>query len=83
MLLSSAIPTILWGAAPEWAHIESSVNLDANGNPDPYFASIDLLTAQHPHDSTGDSPERKAASHSEAWGSAATASTCETTLEEH
>jgi hypothetical protein len=29
------------------AHIESSVNLDANGNPDPYFVSIDLLTAQH------------------------------------
>jgi DMSO/TMAO reductase YedYZ molybdopterin-dependent catalytic subunit len=32
----------------KWAYIESSVNLDANGNPDPYFVSIDLLTAQHP-----------------------------------
>ena len=32
----------------KWAHIESSVNLDVNGNPDPYFVSIDLLTAQHP-----------------------------------
>jgi len=32
----------------KWACIESSVNLDANGNPDPYFVSIDLLTAQHP-----------------------------------
>ncbi|MBV8553821.1 MAG: molybdopterin-dependent oxidoreductase [Acidobacteriaceae bacterium] len=32
----------------KWAHIESSVNLDANGNPDPYFVSIDLLTARHP-----------------------------------
>ena len=32
----------------KWAHIESSVNLDADGNPDPYFASIDVLTAQHP-----------------------------------
>ena len=32
----------------KWAHIESSVNLDANGNPDPYFVSLDLLTAQHP-----------------------------------
>jgi DMSO/TMAO reductase YedYZ molybdopterin-dependent catalytic subunit len=32
----------------KWAHIESFVNLDANGNPDPYFVSIDLLTAQHP-----------------------------------
>jgi DMSO/TMAO reductase YedYZ molybdopterin-dependent catalytic subunit len=32
----------------KWASIESSVNLDANGNPDPYFVSIDLLTAQNP-----------------------------------
>lgn len=32
----------------KWAHIESSVNLDADGNPDPYFVSIDMLTAQHP-----------------------------------
>jgi DMSO/TMAO reductase YedYZ molybdopterin-dependent catalytic subunit len=32
----------------KWAHIESFVNLDANGNPDPYFVSIDLTTAQHP-----------------------------------
>jgi DMSO/TMAO reductase YedYZ molybdopterin-dependent catalytic subunit len=32
----------------KWAYIESAVNLDANGNPDPYFVSIDLLTAQHP-----------------------------------
>jgi DMSO/TMAO reductase YedYZ molybdopterin-dependent catalytic subunit len=32
----------------KWAHIESSVNLDANGYPDPYYVSIDLLTAQHP-----------------------------------
>jgi DMSO/TMAO reductase YedYZ molybdopterin-dependent catalytic subunit len=32
----------------KWALLESSVNLDANGNPDPYFVSIDLLTAQHP-----------------------------------
>ena len=32
----------------KWAHIESSVNLDADGNPDPYFVSIDLSTAQHP-----------------------------------
>jgi DMSO/TMAO reductase YedYZ molybdopterin-dependent catalytic subunit len=36
--------------APEakWAHLEPSVNLDPNGNPDPYFVSIDLVTAQHP-----------------------------------
>jgi DMSO/TMAO reductase YedYZ molybdopterin-dependent catalytic subunit len=32
----------------KWALLESSVNLDANGDPDPYFVSIDLLTAQHP-----------------------------------
>lgn len=32
----------------KWAFIESSVNLDPNGNPDPYYVSIDLLTAQHP-----------------------------------
>ena len=32
----------------KWAHIESSVNLDADGIPDPYFVSIDLSTAQHP-----------------------------------
>ena len=28
--------------------MESSVNLDASGNPDLYFASIDLATARHP-----------------------------------
>ena len=32
----------------KWARVESSVNLDASGNPDPYFASIDLATAGHP-----------------------------------
>jgi DMSO/TMAO reductase YedYZ molybdopterin-dependent catalytic subunit len=31
-----------------WARVESSVNLDAWGNPDPYFMSIDLATARHP-----------------------------------
>jgi len=31
-----------------WAGVESSVNLDASGNPDPYFMSIDLATARHP-----------------------------------
>jgi len=28
--------------------VESSVNLDASGNPDPYFMSLDLATARHP-----------------------------------
>jgi DMSO/TMAO reductase YedYZ molybdopterin-dependent catalytic subunit len=31
-----------------WARVESSVNLDNSGNPDLYFASIDLATARHP-----------------------------------
>ena len=31
----------------KWAFIESSVNLDPNGNPDPYYVSIDLATARH------------------------------------
>jgi DMSO/TMAO reductase YedYZ molybdopterin-dependent catalytic subunit len=32
----------------KWARVESSVNLDASGNLDPYFVSIDLATARHP-----------------------------------
>ena len=31
----------------KWARLESSVNLDNSGNPDPYFVSIDLATARH------------------------------------
>lgn len=31
-----------------WAKLESSVNLDGSGNPDPYYVSIDLPTARHP-----------------------------------
>jgi DMSO/TMAO reductase YedYZ molybdopterin-dependent catalytic subunit len=31
-----------------WAHMTSSVNLDSDGNSDPYYVSIDLPTAQHP-----------------------------------
>jgi len=31
----------------KWVFIESSVNLDPNGNPDPYYVSLDLLTARH------------------------------------
>ncbi len=30
-----------------WARLESAVNLDSIGNPDPYFVSIDLPTARH------------------------------------
>jgi DMSO/TMAO reductase YedYZ molybdopterin-dependent catalytic subunit len=32
----------------KWARVESSVNLDSSGNPDPYFMSLDLATARHP-----------------------------------
>jgi DMSO/TMAO reductase YedYZ molybdopterin-dependent catalytic subunit len=32
----------------KWARVESSVNLDASGNPDTYFMSLDLATARHP-----------------------------------
>ena len=32
----------------KWARLESSVNLNSSGNPDPYFVSIDLATARHP-----------------------------------
>jgi DMSO/TMAO reductase YedYZ molybdopterin-dependent catalytic subunit len=32
----------------KWAHVESSVNLDNSGNPDPYFVSVDMGTARHP-----------------------------------
>jgi DMSO/TMAO reductase YedYZ molybdopterin-dependent catalytic subunit len=32
----------------KWARVGSSVNLDASGNPDPYFMSLDLATARHP-----------------------------------
>jgi DMSO/TMAO reductase YedYZ molybdopterin-dependent catalytic subunit len=32
----------------KWARVESSVNLDNSGNPNPYFVSIDLATARHP-----------------------------------
>src|SRR6266481_4948751 len=32
----------------KWARVESSVNLDASGNPYPYFMSFDLATAGHP-----------------------------------
>jgi len=29
-----------------WARVDSAVNLDENGNPDPYYASLDLATAR-------------------------------------
>jgi len=35
-------------AGMRWAALESSVNLDGRGHPDPYYVSIDLDTARHP-----------------------------------
>jgi DMSO/TMAO reductase YedYZ molybdopterin-dependent catalytic subunit len=32
----------------KWVRVESSVNLDSSGNPDPYYVSVDLATAYHP-----------------------------------
>jgi DMSO/TMAO reductase YedYZ molybdopterin-dependent catalytic subunit len=32
----------------KWVKVESSVNLDSSGNPDPYYVSLDLPTARHP-----------------------------------
>ena len=32
----------------KWVRVESSVNLDSSGNPDPYYVSLDLATARHP-----------------------------------
>jgi DMSO/TMAO reductase YedYZ molybdopterin-dependent catalytic subunit len=32
----------------KWARLESSVNLDPSGNPDPYYVSLDIPTARHP-----------------------------------
>jgi DMSO/TMAO reductase YedYZ molybdopterin-dependent catalytic subunit len=43
--LLSAYPPM---SQAKWARVESSVNLDASGNPDPYFMSLDLATARHP-----------------------------------
>jgi len=36
--------------APEakWVRMDSAVNLDSDGSPDPYYVSIDMPTAQHP-----------------------------------
>ncbi|MDQ2979636.1 MAG: molybdopterin-dependent oxidoreductase [Acidobacteriota bacterium] len=34
-------------AGSSWAKLESSVNLDGSGKPDPYYVSIDLATARH------------------------------------
>ena len=32
----------------KWARLDSSVNLDSDGNSDPYYGAVDLPTARHP-----------------------------------
>jgi DMSO/TMAO reductase YedYZ molybdopterin-dependent catalytic subunit len=32
----------------KWARLDSSLNLDSDGNPDPYYVSLDLPTARQP-----------------------------------
>ena len=32
----------------KWVLVESAVNLDTSGNPDPYYVSLDVATARHP-----------------------------------
>jgi DMSO/TMAO reductase YedYZ molybdopterin-dependent catalytic subunit len=32
----------------KWARLDSSLNLDSDGNSDPYYVSLDLPTARHP-----------------------------------
>lgn len=36
------------GPGARWAAMRSAVNLDARGNPDPYYVSLDFDTALHP-----------------------------------
>ncbi len=43
-----------------WVRVESSVNLDASGNPDPYYVSIDLATARHPQNIARNALKRSA-----------------------
>ena len=43
--LLSAYPP---AAGAKWARLDSAVNLDSSGDPDPYYVSIDLPTARHP-----------------------------------
>ena len=64
----------------KWARVESSVNLDASGNPDPYFISIDMATAGHPrrcspHDS-------RCTPYRGSWSTASSAGGHETWFEE-
>lgn len=43
--LMQAFPPV---SQAKWARIESSVNLDANSNSDPYYISLDIESAAHP-----------------------------------
>jgi DMSO/TMAO reductase YedYZ molybdopterin-dependent catalytic subunit len=49
--IHSNVQYFFWGmgraSLASWVLVESSVNLDASGNRDPYFMSVDLATARH------------------------------------
>ena len=75
---ASCLPT---ASQAKWVRVESSVNLDASGNPDPYYVSIDLATARHPQTLlathfNGQRPDCGA------WSAASSAGARETRLEE-
>jgi DMSO/TMAO reductase YedYZ molybdopterin-dependent catalytic subunit len=63
------------------ARVESSVNLDASGNPDSYFVSIDLATVRHPQNAARHTFQRSAP-YSRTWSPTPSPGACKTWLEE-
>ena len=64
----------------KWARVESSVNLDALGNPDPYIMSLELATARHT-DAARHTLQRSAPYHG-SWSTAPSVGARETWFEE-
>ncbi len=64
----------------KWARVESSVNLEASGNPDPYFMSLDLATARHPQWQLA--THQRSAPYRGSWSTAPSVGACETWFEE-
>jgi hypothetical protein len=65
----------------KWARLESSVNLDSSGNPDPYFASLDVATACHPQTLLA-THFNGSAPHCGSWSTSSSAGARKTWLEE-
>jgi len=78
MILLRAYPPM---SQAKWARVESSVNLDGSGNPDPYFMSIDLATARHPQTLLATHFKRPA-SYCGSWSTTPSAGARETWFEE-